>query len=64
MCKLGCDDLFEKKYIYVSDGKVVGNYKSTLTGPLKDAIRAIEGKSVANWKQSEQYYWWQAKQPI
>jgi len=62
MCKLGCDDLFEKKYIYVEHGKIVGNFYVTLTDTLTEAIKALEGKSVANWANSKKYYVWHAKQ--
>lgn len=64
MCKLGCDDLFEKKYVYVSDGKLVGNFEATITESLKLAIKAIEGNSVPNWSDSKKYYDWHAKQPV
>lgn len=62
MCKLGCDDLFERKYVYVANGKVEGHYKTTLTPHLKDAIKAIEGNSVMNWDESKKYYKWHAEQ--
>jgi hypothetical protein len=64
MCKLGCDDLFEKKYVYVVEGKVIGNYKITLTDALKIAIKSIEGNIVSSWEGSEKYYQWHEKQPL
>jgi hypothetical protein len=62
MCKLGCDDLFEKKYVYVSNGRLVGNFDATLTDSLRDAIKDLEGNTVSNWSSSEKYYIWHAKQ--
>jgi len=56
------NDLFEKKYIYVEHGKIVGNFYVTLTDTLTEAIKALEGKSVANWANSKKYYVWHAKQ--
>lgn len=58
MCKLGCDDLYEKGYIYVEDGKVLSNSKAVTTEPLDDVIFSLVGNEVLNWESSKKYYEW------
>ncbi|MED4697071.1 HNH endonuclease [Peribacillus frigoritolerans] len=48
MCKFGCDDLFEKGYITVSEGIISVNDKTT-TKPLKRYLGHIEGKRCGYW---------------
>lgn len=62
MCLLGCDSLFEKGFIYVSDGKVQTNKQRAETPYLKARIDRLLGKTVANWPNSSAYYQWHAKQ--
>lgn len=58
MCKLGCDDLYEKGYIYVDDGKVVANPKVATTEKLDDVISSLVENKVSNWEASKKYYEW------
>lgn len=58
MCKFGCDDLYEKGYIAVSEGKVKiikqGNTHDILTH-----LRFIEGKECSAWRLStKKYFAW------
>ena len=61
MCKSGCDDLFEKGYVYVSEGRVQKNKKRKTTPALDGCIERIAGKQVANWPSSEPYYEYHAR---
>lgn len=56
MCKAGCDDLFEKGYVYVSGGEVYKNSKRDTTTALDSVISKIAGNKVPNWHGSEEYY--------
>ncbi|GEM_PF-1216780 len=61
MCKLGCNDLFEQGYIYVSEGKILKNPNAISTLYLEKVLSRLEGLSVANWEQSKMYYAWHRK---
>lgn len=56
MCKLGCDDLYEKGFISVKEGHVVLNPKWPVTDDLKLLTQELEGNRVDNWNESETYY--------
>ncbi|MGY0312475.1 hypothetical protein BZA03_104170 [Alteromonas sp. I10] len=56
MCKAGCDDLFEKGYVFVSGGVIVRNPKRSTTPALDKLIKVLEGKTVKNWLGSSVYY--------
>ena len=58
MCKVGCDDLFEKGYIFVKDGKIEQNIKRTSTDYLDKIINNVKGNLVKNWSGSAEYYLW------
>jgi len=61
MCKLGCDDLYEKGYVALVKGEIVRNRTVETTKIVKESINLIEGNSVRNWKGSGSYYEWHAK---
>lgn len=61
MCKVGCDDLFEKGYIFVDDGLVVENKKRKSSIRLREVISALTGSRVLNWRDSQTYYDWHKK---
>lgn len=56
MCKAGCDDLFEKGYVFVSSGVVCKNTKRSTTPALDSVIDRIAGNAVSNWHGSAAYY--------
>lgn len=62
MCKLGCDDFFEKGYIFIEEGIITTNLKATITKRLEEALSAIDGNQVKNWENSRRYYQWHAQQ--
>ena len=56
MCKAGCDDLFEKGYIYIIDGIIQKNSNRTTTPALDNIINKVVGNTVPNWVNSAIYY--------
>jgi hypothetical protein len=61
MCKSGCDDLFEKGYIFVDGGIIFENKKRKSSPRLKAIISALAGSRVLNWIGSQKYYDWHKK---
>ena len=62
MCKFGCDDLFEKGYITVVNGKIVINTKES-TDPMLNYLSSIDGNDCRYWikDKSEKYFKWHHK---
>ena len=60
MCKLGCDDLFEKGYITVSkDGTIMAGKSLTQTEAVRSYINSIEGCRCDHWNsESSEYFKW------
>ncbi|MDO4468277.1 MAG: HNH endonuclease [Bacillota bacterium] len=56
MCKLGCDDLYEKGYIYVQDGIVKLNRRKKITGDLEAELKKIENRKCEYYNESTQKY--------
>jgi hypothetical protein len=58
ICKLGCDDFFDKGYLCVVNGKVTLNpeRQKETTEYLDDVIGRLEGKKGKNSEQSNHYY--------
>eukprot|EP00919_Chromeraceae_sp_WS-2016_P019498 GHVR01046468.1.p1 GENE.GHVR01046468.1~~GHVR01046468.1.p1 ORF type:complete len:174 (-),score=7.07 GHVR01046468.1:606-1127(-) len=56
MCKAGCDDLFEKGYVFVSDGEIYKSSKRNTTSALDSLINKLVGNKVSNWHGSKEYY--------
>ncbi|WP_421663698.1 HNH endonuclease [Lysinibacillus telephonicus] len=58
MCKFGCDDLFEKGYITVNNGKIIVNNK-IITEPLSSYLNEIKGRECEYWNEStNKYFEW------
>ena len=49
MCKFGCDDLFEKGYLTVSEGSVKILKRSGNSDDLDDYLNEIEGNTCSYW---------------
>ena len=59
MCKFGCDDLFEKGYISVIEGKVKKIPNKLLTPQVKQYLDNIEGNPCSYWTDnSKKYFKW------
>ncbi|VVM82102.1 hypothetical protein PS639_02332 [Pseudomonas fluorescens] len=64
MCKLGCDDLYEKGYISVEAEMVISTNAKNTTTRLICAIKKIVGNVVPNWVTSSSYYDWHRKKSM
>lgn len=59
MCRLGCDDLYERGYISVKDGKVVGLKQERTTPALEKAKEAVIGNDCTHYNnQTMKYFEW------
>lgn len=56
MCKLGCDDLYEKGYIYVHDGIVKINGRKKITIDLETELKKIENRKCEYYNENTQEY--------
>lgn len=56
MCRLGCDDLYEKGYILVEGGKIKENQKKRMTSYVEDYLKVIEGRQCEYWNEKTQKY--------
>jgi len=61
MCKLGCDDLFEKGYIVVEGDVVVVNGEKSATEAVEKYVSALAGNNVSSRDKSKSYYSWHAR---
>ena len=63
MCKFGCDELFEKGYIFVEEGTVKSRQKLPTTNRVKTYIQSITSKRCLAWNaRSASYFRWQVAQ--
>ena len=51
-CKFGCDDLYEKGYILVHDGKYAINSKKWISSNIKLYLATIDGRACEKWNKS------------
>lgn len=59
LCKLGCDDLFERGYIEVFDGKIVAGAAEPMTTTLAEFVSPLLGQSVRGWNLGrERFFRW------
>jgi len=59
MCKFGCDDLYEKGYITVKNGKVLAESKLILTNYVKEHLQRIQGRECTHWREeTKAYFTW------
>lgn len=62
LCKLGCDDLFERGYIAVRAG-IVAAGKTPPTESVRDYLTAVSGKACPAWSESRRrYFQWREEQ--
>lgn len=59
MCKFGCDELFEKGYIFVKDGTIHKNNKKNFNITLNDFIDQFSGHKCLRWdSERKKYFDW------
>ena len=56
MCSLGCDDLYEKGYIYVQEGEIKINKNKWLTEDLKEKVNDLAGRRCDYYNENTQKY--------
>jgi hypothetical protein len=57
MCKFGCDDLFERRYVFVRNGKVTTSPRLPLTEPVRSYVKRIRNHRCRYWnKHSARYF--------
>ncbi|CAJ1001015.1 HNH endonuclease [Brevibacillus aydinogluensis] len=56
MCKFGCDDLYEKGYITVFEGKIITNNKKIVSPSLKNYLDQLKGKECSFWNENRMKY--------
>ena len=65
MCRFGCDDLYEKRYLYVDGGVIRRNPRRPGTRDLEEAIGGLDGTRCGAWNESTQeYFEWHRKQAL
>ncbi|RJX41794.1 HNH endonuclease [Paenibacillus pinisoli] len=61
MCKFGCDDLYEKGYIFIQNGAVRRNMRKMATPDLTNKLVELEGLICGHWNEGTQpYFEWHA----
>ncbi|HWW40118.1 hypothetical protein [Pedobacter sp.] len=59
MCRMGCDDLYERGYISVKDGKVIGLKQKYITPAIEKAKDAVIGNDCTHYNdQTMKYFEW------
>jgi hypothetical protein len=59
MCKMGCDEIFERGYVSVEEGRFVSLNKAPITDPLSTYIDAIVGNECPYYNEdTEEYFLW------
>ncbi|MCL6605654.1 MAG: HNH endonuclease [Paenibacillus sp.] len=66
MCKFGCDDLYERGYIFLKDGIIHRNQSKPATADLLKKIDEIEGQISSHWNENTKKYfeWHEASQNL
>lgn len=55
-CKFGCDDLYEKGYLFVQDGIIIVNRKKYISPNVELYIKNIAGKICERWNSATDKY--------
>ncbi|PTS92727.1 HNH endonuclease [Pedobacter sp. HMWF019] len=59
MCRMGCDDLYERGYISIKDGKVIGLRQEHTTPAIEKAKDAVIGNDCTHYNdQTMKYFEW------
>jgi hypothetical protein len=56
VCKLGCDDLFERGYVTVQEGRIVANMRLIRTNAVDRYVRSLVGRKCAYWSRASAPY--------
>ena len=59
MCKFGCDDLFERGYLVVANGKVTPGPRQAETDTVRNYVSWLRGRDCRYWNsEREPYFDW------
>lgn len=59
LCTLGCDELFERGYLVVAEGRVEQHPDRSTTPKVRRYVREIEGQFCPHWSEmSSEYFRW------
>lgn len=59
MCRFGCDELYEKGYVAIKNGKVIDTITKYKTEIITDYINSIVDRDCNWWSDdTEQYFMW------
>lgn len=63
MCKLGCDDLFERGYVTAAAGEWVAHREKLrlATEAVRGYLEKIAGKPCLEWAKASRYFNWHAR---
>ena len=56
MCKLGCDELYERGYLGVQDGKIIRIAKGPTTERLEAMLSGVLGRECSSWTEGSAKY--------
>ena len=62
-CKFGCDELFERGYVHVVNGKIVAQPLTVCTSVVRNRVTWLQGKTCKQWSASNNVFFrWHARQ--
>jgi hypothetical protein len=56
ICKLGCDDLFERGYLVVGEGRVQVGAVEARTEPVRAYVDRVDGRPCEHWDEGSRPY--------
>lgn len=64
MCKFGCDDLFERGYVFVRNGRVAVSRELPLNKLVESYVERIRNRPCPHWnRHSARYFRWHGEKP-
>jgi hypothetical protein len=57
-CRLGCDELFERGYLRVENGRMRCSSRKPMSGAIRDYLAPLEGTTVEGWQTHAKYFEW------
>ena len=62
MCSFGCDDLYERGYVAVENGRVMVNRTERTTAAVSEKLGEVVGRECPYWNDnSARYFEWHVK---
>ena len=66
MCRFGCDELFERGYVYVVAGKIIANERMlpNTTEPVRAYLSHLTLRACSQWQRASEYFRWHADRQL